>query len=429
MSKSDDPFLKHVVTLLVGNGIAQAIPILASLLLSRVYAPADMGTYALYMLLPTNFSVLATGRYDLAIVLPKDDEDALNLVALATLISLGFAALALIVVVMFRGWFSDWLHQPAAFALLLLVPPSVFLTGSVQSAFAWLNRKRAYHFLSIARISQSIVTVFTTVGLGYVGLRLAGLVIGSLAGQVVSAIAAVIYFHLNRTTMPWRSVGWIGIKRTARAYEDFPKVNSFHVLLDLVQNNVVTIGIGRDFGQVALGYYSFTTKVLKTPLGLIGSAVGQVFYQRASETANEGGDLRALMRGVVKQLSVIAVPMCVVLLAAGPPLFGLVFGASWRPAGTYAQILGPWLALNFVVSPIAVIYVIKGRQKMALLLGALDCLAKCIALGIGLLMHSVLAGLIGMSIAGVVVLTCGAYWCFHIAGGPQRSEPLASTGA
>ncbi|HEX7477926.1 MAG TPA: oligosaccharide flippase family protein [Polyangiales bacterium] len=425
MSKSADPFFKHVVTLLIGNGVAQAVPILASLLLSRVYAPADMGVYALYMLLPTNLSVLATGRYDLAIVLPKEDEDALNLVALATLISLGFAALALLIVIAFRGWLSEWLHQPAAFGLLLLVPPSVFLTGAVQSAFAWLNRKKAYHFLSIGRIAQSIVTVFTTVSLGYVGLRLAGLVIGSLAGQVVSAIAAIVYFQLNRSETPWRSVGWTGIKRNARAYEDFPKVNSFHVLLDVVQNNVVTIGIGRGFGQVALGYYSFTTKVLKTPLGLIGSAVSQVFYQRASQTVHEGGDLRVLMRGVVKQLSVIAVPMCVVLLAAGPPLFALVFGANWRTAGTYAQILVPWLALNFIVSPISAIYLLMGKQKQALVLGAIDLTTKALTLGLGLLLHSVQASLLGMSIAGVLQLTYGIYWCFAIAR-PARPAPPVS---
>jgi O-antigen/teichoic acid export membrane protein len=425
VSKSADPFFKHVVTLLVGNGIAQAIPILASLLLARVYAPADMGVYALYLLLPTNLSVLATGRYDLAIVLPKDDEDALNLLALSTSISLAFAALALVIVVAFRAWLSTWLHQPAAFELLLLVPASVFLTGWVQGAFAWLNRKQAYRFVSIAKVSQSTVSVFVTLGLGYLGFRLAGLVIGSLAGQVASAVATLVYFRMHRAATQFQAVGWSSIRRNARTYEAFPKVNSFHVLLDVLQTNILTIGIGRGFGQVALGYYSFTTKVLKTPLGLIGSAVGQVFYQRASETSHENGDLRALMRGVVRQLSVIGVPMCVVLVAFGPPLFGLAFGADWRTAGVYAQILAPWLALNFVASPISIVYVIMGRQKQALLFGVADCLAKSLCLALGMLMHSIQLTLICMSIAGAIQLTYGIYWSFKIAT-PRRPEPSAS---
>ena len=67
-------YARNVITLMTGTGLAQAIPIAISPILTRLYSPEDFGTFGLYMAIVTIASVLVTGRYELAILLPKNAE-------------------------------------------------------------------------------------------------------------------------------------------------------------------------------------------------------------------------------------------------------------------------------------------------------------------------------------------------------------------
>ena len=69
-------FSKHIITLVSGTGITQAITILSAPLLSRFYEPEDFTVFALFSSTASIVSVVATARYELAIPLPKDELDA-----------------------------------------------------------------------------------------------------------------------------------------------------------------------------------------------------------------------------------------------------------------------------------------------------------------------------------------------------------------
>ena len=72
-------FIKSVITLVTGTGIAQGIAFLAAPVLSRYYEPEDFTVFALFSATAAILSVVATARYELAIPLPKEDKDAKSL--------------------------------------------------------------------------------------------------------------------------------------------------------------------------------------------------------------------------------------------------------------------------------------------------------------------------------------------------------------
>ena len=78
-------FTKNVLILMTGTTMAQAIPIAVLPILSRLYSPDDFGVLAIFISLSFIFGSIANGRYELAIVLPKDDRSALNIVVLSIL--------------------------------------------------------------------------------------------------------------------------------------------------------------------------------------------------------------------------------------------------------------------------------------------------------------------------------------------------------
>ncbi|MDP4274087.1 MAG: hypothetical protein Q8907_07400, partial [Bacteroidota bacterium] len=79
----DSEFFRNIITLFSGNVVAQIIPLLAYPVLTRLYQPSDFGTLALFTSIVGILSVMATGRYELSVILPKRDEDAAGLLVLS----------------------------------------------------------------------------------------------------------------------------------------------------------------------------------------------------------------------------------------------------------------------------------------------------------------------------------------------------------
>jgi O-antigen/teichoic acid export membrane protein len=68
--------VKSILTLFTGSAIAQAIPILVSPLLTRLYPVVDFAALTIITTLISLVGVVVTGRYEFAVGLPADDRDA-----------------------------------------------------------------------------------------------------------------------------------------------------------------------------------------------------------------------------------------------------------------------------------------------------------------------------------------------------------------
>ena len=83
-------FSKNSIALLGGTVFSQLIPIGLSPVLTRLFSPTEFGVLALFVSISKIISVFITGRYEPAIVLPKEDRDGVNLMGAAFFLSFGF---------------------------------------------------------------------------------------------------------------------------------------------------------------------------------------------------------------------------------------------------------------------------------------------------------------------------------------------------
>ena len=81
-------FSKNLITLLSGTTIAQAITLLLSPVLTRLYTPHEFGVIGTFLSIVAAIALIISLRYEIAIVLPKKEENAINLVALAAIITI-----------------------------------------------------------------------------------------------------------------------------------------------------------------------------------------------------------------------------------------------------------------------------------------------------------------------------------------------------
>ena len=85
---NSDDFKSNVVKLVFGTGLAQVLPIAVLPILTRMYSPEEFGIFAIYMAVAGILGVVATGRYELSIVLPDNDKEASGIFGVSLMITL-----------------------------------------------------------------------------------------------------------------------------------------------------------------------------------------------------------------------------------------------------------------------------------------------------------------------------------------------------
>ena len=352
-------FSKNVLTLMTGSIIAQAIQILIYPVLTRIYTPENFGAFAIYMSIASTISVIATARYELAIMLPEDDRDSINLVSLSIHISLLLSCMVFCIIYIYRNRILDLFNVPELSLWLYFISITVLLNGIYQTLSYLFNRDREYKLLSSCRVTQSLGTLFTNLSLGFAGFGTAGLVIGSITGQVaVSGLMGWKTFQNKKYKMIY--ISYQSMKDNLVKYIDFPKKSTPGIMLNVLSSQFVIFLIGILYNTRVPGFYSLTLTILNAPIMLIGKSVSQVFYQKATN-AKKDGELQQLVKNITKNLFLIILLPMTVLVIFGDHIFKFVFGTDWVEAGKITQIMAPFFLIRFVFSSQSTLMIVKKR--------------------------------------------------------------------
>ena len=362
--KLTSEFSRNVLTLMTGTTIAQAIPIAISPILTRIYSPEDFGMFALYMSVASILSVVATGRYELAIMLPKKDEDAVNIVALSIVISFVVSFISLLIVFSFNAQITSFLGNPDISSWLYFIPLTVLLTGIYQSFNYWSNRKKQYKRLATSRVVQSGTTASSNLLFGFAGFGSGGLIGSTILGQgIATALLSrlVLREDIGKITLIRR----LKIFALMKKYKKLPLFNLTNAVIDGVRLSGISILIAKFFSTSILGQFSLAWKMVQTPMSLIGSSLSQVFFQKVSSV--DKADLYVLVKQFIKKAILVSLPMFLVIYFFAEDIFMVIFGEDWRIAGKAASVMTPWLFLNFITSPLSTLFIVLNKQDIMLL--------------------------------------------------------------
>lgn len=391
--KLKSEFLRGVLTLVTGTTLASLITIAATPLLTRMYSPTDFGVLALYMSILAILSVIACGRYELAIILPDNEQDAANLFTLSVLISFGISLLALALVVLYYAGFASIAPSPLLFPWLWLLPLSLLLSGLIQTATYWMTRHKDYKQITVSQVNQTAAGTGFQIAWGtFAQLSAAGLIIGHLVGLLASA-KTLLWGIFRRNIKPSLPVdGLIGLKSQAIIQKDFPLFSSWAAVLNTLSIHLPIFLIGAFFPAAIAGYFAVANRFMALPMRLIGNSVGQVFYQHAAEAMRKG-ELRPLILAITKRLTLIIIPPVLVFCIFAPWGFQMLLGDEWRPAGLIAQALSLYVAIQFIISPVSTTGSLLGLQKLSLIWTIGRTIGSVCALSIGGIIQSYLTAI------------------------------------
>jgi len=358
-------FRGSVLTLLTGTSIALIAAYFAKPILARLYSPEAFGLADVFVSLVSILVPVASLRYEDALMLPEEEEDAAGILRLSFLLSLIISALSVALIV-WRQNISEWLGAPDLAPWLWLVPLTLLIVRAGKLAESWLVRLKQFRPISVAQIARTSVMVSTRIGAGIpaVGAGVGGLIVGFIIGNLAST--GLVLNRLGRTRFSFfGSSPSSSLLRIARRYRHFPFFTLPSTFLSALLSRLPFLLLIVFFDKTVVGYFGMAFSALLVPLSLIGMAISQVFFIHAAEAKNPS-ELSELTSGVYRRLIMIGLFPTIVLLLAGPDIFDVVFSHAWRPAGEYVQRLAPWLFFTALASPLTRLFDVLERQRLDL---------------------------------------------------------------
>lgn len=355
------PLLRDVTILASGTAAAQAVSILVALVTARLFTPAAFGGFAIYGSLTGIVITIAALRFDMAVMLPDDEDEARVVAKLAARLILGFSVAASVGGLLLRDVVVAVYGDRDLAAWLPFSGLTVFFVASATLMQYWFNRTNQYGVISINRVQQTIGSAGGQLGFGLAGFRsMGGLLLGTMCGQ------AIAYVNLRRKSSAMRlapAEGTATPRQLAARYRQMPLLNLPAALVDSVRLNGISLLIGA-FSLGSVGQFNLAWRVLQVPIILINGAISQVFFERLARVRR--GEMLPLVRAAIRRALLLSVPSFAVLYLAAPWLFVVAFGEQWSMAGDFARAIIPWLMMQLVTSPVSTVFVVTQTQQWML---------------------------------------------------------------
>lgn len=146
-------FVGNVITLMTGTVFAQILLVLVAPILTRLYSPADYGTFSLFSSISIIIGNVVCLRYEGAIVLPQDDEDAVNVLAICIVICACIATFVFIIIAFFHESIADLLNAPVLEFWLWFIPISTIVLGLFMALNYWSTRRKQFKRLAMRQVT------------------------------------------------------------------------------------------------------------------------------------------------------------------------------------------------------------------------------------------------------------------------------------
>ena len=354
---------------MTGTTIAQAIPIAISPILTRIYTPDDFGVLAIFMAITAITGAISNTKYEQAIVLPKEENDAVNVLALGVFIAISLSLFLLLIILLFDTQIVLLIGNEKIKKWLYLVPISTLFLGIFNSLNFYNIRHKKFKNIAVSQVTKSSALGLIQVGIGLLSNSPFGLILG----QIMSYFSGnFILFKTLKEKKDYKAViNKQKIKSLAKKYKKFPTFSMPAIFLNSLNLNMVSFLISSIFSITTLGFYALTQRIIGIPSRVIGNSLSQVYFQKATEEYNKTGHTNHIFVKTVKKLVLIGLPIFIILFFIAEPIFAFVFGEEWLIAGTYAKILVPLAFVRFISGSLSMTISIHQKQEIGMFINIL----------------------------------------------------------
>lgn len=354
---------RSVIMVAGGTLAAQFVAAAATPLLTRLYGPEVLGTLASVLAYAGMVGPVAGLCLPTAIVLASGPVEAANIGRAARLIALPCAVAAAGA----APWvLQDVTEQGVPLPLLTCTVLTLVLTSVlVQVSQQEMVRSQTFRLLGMLTAGQAVVFAAVQVAAGVIWPDPA-LLVG------VSSCYSLLFLALALGAPRYRSLrrGYRAnsgtLRHVLRKFADFPRYRAPQVLVNSVGVHLPTLVLAALVDVRVAGLFMVTQRVLTLPVMFVGKSISDVIYPQVVTLTRSGQSSFMLLLRWTLIAALTAAPIGLVLVVVGEPLFALVLGEGWGPAGSLAQALVPWMVGALLCRPSVGAVAALGLQRFYL---------------------------------------------------------------
>ena len=177
------------VWLFVGNAGSQIIGFFLGIVLARLLAPEDFGMLITLQVFTGLAGFVAGGGMGQALVRAKEvSTEDYDIVFTLQLI---MGSLIYAVFFFSAPWFADWYDRPIYADLLRVSALSFIFRPFVNLPGSLLHRDMRYKAQTVVKVTTLLLTNAICIGMAYLGYGVWSLIMGGIAGSVVSMVLLI----------------------------------------------------------------------------------------------------------------------------------------------------------------------------------------------------------------------------------------------
>lgn len=335
---------------MAGTALTNLIIVLTTPLLTRLYTPEEFGVYSVFLSLLFTGTILVSLRYETAIPLPEDEDEAFHLLVLSIILAVIVSALSCIL--FFFIPISQLLNVPEIETYIWMLSLSLLGLGIFQAFNSWALRDEQYMMISRAKMTMNSSQIASQLSLGLFQLGLLGLLIGEIIGRMAGSLD---YFRLiKRTHKAVYKISAKSLVKVLIGYKSYPIVSSWAALINSLGTQMPIFYLAAHFDAKTAGLFFLAQKILTIPEGLIGFSASQVYLSQAAQTArNSQEHFRQFFWDTVKKMIIMGFIIIGLVALCAPLAIKIVFGEQWIQAAEFIQILSVLYFMKIIINPIS----------------------------------------------------------------------------
>ena len=354
--------LKNTSILISGTALAQLIPIVLQPILRRYYTPDIFGAYAVYLSLVGILSIISCFKYDLAIILPRKDKEAANILFLSIFINTLFNILLFFVILIWKNKILHFFNLSEKFSVYLyFVPLGIFFYSFYQIINNWLVRKKGFLPISVNKFVRRGFEGFAQVLFKF-AKNAHGIIFGDLIGHIANISSGIYQVRRRGFSLSLYSPG--KLKYVTLKYSEFPRFNIIPSFMSACSFLLPAIFLNKFFSSELTGFFDLSKLLLSIPLALISTSISNVLLQSISEKFKGNKSLKKDLLLILGIVSAIGLVEILGITFFGVELFKLIFGKMWAFSGTISRILVWSYALNFISASFSAVFISMNKIKL-----------------------------------------------------------------
>ena len=408
-------FFKNLFKVGGATIFAQSIGIISVPIFARLFLPEVLGQFTLLISVVSIFGLFSTMRYEMALMLPKDDIASINIIIGTVIISTIWTFFIYFIIYFLEDTILNLGSLGSISTFLYLIPILVYIASLINILRFWANRKKMFGFNAKLTLLNSFTIKSSNISLGYMGYITAiPLVLSYFIFQTLEVLIRLHNFiKANFNTISTKCT-FISIREQLIRYKRFPLIDVWNGFMDTGSLLIVPIILSVFFTHNVVGLYSQSLNIVQLPIALIANAFGQVFFQRLSD-AKHNNELSQIISESFVLLLMISIPIFSILLIWGPSLFNFFLGSVWIESGKYASYLAPWCMLKLVYSPLSATFIVTERQDLFLALTISTIITRVLSILVGGVFNNPDIAIKLFGISGFITLSFGLLLIFYLA--------------